>query len=186
MAISDLGIVNSSLIKLGVEVITALPGLTRQGIMANEQYSKVRDELIFDHPWNFAMKRVALVATATVPAFEFAYEYTLPTDFMRMWATHYGDDFYQIEGNKLYSNYSTVNIRYIAKITDPTAFSSSFAELLSTKLAADMAWSLTQSGTLKAALMEEFKMKLKDARSFDGQENPSYPLTDDIFINSRY
>jgi hypothetical protein len=186
MAISELGIVNSALIKLGVETISALPGTSRQGIMAEEQFDKIRDELLFDHPWNFAIKRASLVATVTVPAFEFAYEYTLPTDILRMIATEYGDDFYQIENNKLYSNYSTVKIRYISKITDPTSFTPSFAELLSSKLAADLCWPLTQSGTLKAALMEEYKTKLKDSRSFDGQENPSYPLTDDIFINSRY
>lgn len=183
---SDLGIVNSALIKLGVETISALPGTTRQGLLANEQLSKMREELLYEHPWNFAMKRATLVATGSTPEFEFAYEYTLPTDCLRVWCTQYEEDFYQVEGNKLYSNYSDIKIRYISNVTDPTKFSPAFAELLSMKLAADLAYVLVQSNSLKNTLIQEYMVKLRDHRSTDAQENPSYPLTDDLFIESRF
>lgn len=183
---TELGIVNSALIKLGVEIISALPGNTRQGAVANEQYAKIRDELLYEHPWNFALKRAALTATLTTPPFEFSYEYNLPNDCLRVWATQFEQDFYQVEGNKLYSNYSDLKIRYISKVTDPDLFSPQFCELLSLKLAADLAFLLVQSNSLKTTLLQEYTVKLRDARSHDGQENPSYPLTDDIFINSRY
>jgi hypothetical protein len=183
---SDLGIVNSALIKLGVEIISALPGVTRQGLLANEQLSKIREELLYEHPWNFAMKRASLTATGTPAVFEFAYEYTLPGDCLRVWCTQYEEDFYQVEGGKLYSNYSDVKIRYIANISDPTKFSPTFAELLSLKLAADLAFVLVQSNALKNTLLQEYVVKLRDHRSTDAQENPSYPLTDDLFIESRF
>lgn len=183
---TELGIVNSALIKLGVEIISALPGTTRQGAIANEQYAKIRDELLYEHPWNFAIKRATLVATVNIPEFDFAYEYTLPADCLRVWATQYEEDFYQVEGTKLYSNYSNLKIRYISKVTDASIFSPQFAELLSLKLAADLAFILVQSNTLKGTLLQEYITKLRDARSHDGQENPSYPLTDDLFIESRY
>jgi len=183
---TELGIVNSALIKLGVEIISALPGTTRQGAIANEQYSKIRDELLYEHPWNFAIKRATLVATVNTPEFDFAYEYTLPADCLRVWATQYEEDFYQVEGTKLYSNYSDVKIRYISKVTDASTFSPQFSELLSLKLAADLAYILVQSNPLKVILLQEYNVKLRDSRSHDGQENPSYPLTDDLFIESRY
>lgn len=183
---TELGIVNSALIKLGVEIISALPGTTRQGAIANEQYAKIRDELLYEHPWNFSMKRAALTSTGVTPTFDFGYEYNLPADCLRVWATQYEEDFYQVEGNKLYSNYSALKIRYISKVTNPDLFSPQFCELLSLKLAADLAFVLVQSNTLKATLLQEYTVKLRDARSHDGQENPSYPLTDDLFIESRY
>lgn len=183
---TELGIVNSALIKLGVEIISALPGTTRQGLLANEQYSKIRDELLYEHPWNFAIKRATLVATVNTPVFEFAYEYNLPADCLRVWATQYEEDFYQVEGTKLYSNYSDVKIRYISKITDASTFTPAFAELLSLKLASDLAFVLVQSNSLKGTLLQEYLVKLRDCRSHDGQENPPYPLTDDLFIESRF
>lgn len=183
---TELGIVNSALIKLGVETISALPGTTRQGALANEQYSKMRDELLTEHPWNFAIKRATLTATGSTPDFEFAYEYTLPADCLRVWSTQYGDDFFQIENGFLYSNYSDVKIRYISKVTDPTKFSPTFSELLSLKIASDLCYVLVQSNSLKTSLLQEYLVKLRDARSYDGQENPSYNLTDDLFINSRF
>lgn len=183
---TELGIVNSALIKLGVETISALPGTTRQGAIANEQYSKLRDELLYEHPWNFAMKRATLTATASTPEFEFSYEYSLPADCLRVWATQYEEDFYQVEGTKLYSNYSDLKIRYISKVTDASLFSPQFSELLSLKISADLAFVFVQSNSLKATLLQEYSLKLRDARSHDAQENPSYYLTDDVFIKSRY
>jgi len=183
---TELGIINSALIKLGVETVSAVPGTTRQGALANEQYAKIRDELLTEHPWNFAIKRALLTPTVTTPVFEFAFEYNLPADYLRVWATEFPQDFYQIEGNKLYSNYSAIKIRYIYKVTDATLFPPTFAELLSLKLAADLAYVLVQSNSLKNSLLQEYLVKLRDVRSYDGQESPSYPLTDDLFINSRF
>jgi hypothetical protein len=183
---TDLGIVNSALIKLGVETIASLPGTTRQGALANEQLSKVREELLYEHPWNFAMKRATLTATGNTPAFEFAYEYSLPADCLRVWCTQYEEDFYQVEGGKLYSNYSNIKIRYISNVSNAANFSPAFAELLALKLAVDLAFVLVQSNSLKNTLLQEYLVKLRDHRSTDAQENPSYNLTDDLFIESRF
>lgn len=187
MAISEVAICNSALIKLGVETISSLLDNSRQAMLCNEQYAKMRNKLLYSHPWNFAIKRAALVATVAEPIYEFAYEYTLPADYLRVWDTQYGPDkdFYQVEGDKLYSNYSTVNIKYISKITDTTKFSPSFDECLSLVLAIDLEFSLVQSNSFKNTLLQELEQTLRDTRSFDAQENPSYPYQDDVFLNAR-
>lgn len=187
MADSEVAICNSALIKLGVETITALSEINRQAILCKEQYPKIRNKLLYAHPWNFAMKRAILVVTATAPTYEFAYEYTLPTDCLRVWDSQYGPekDFYQVEGNKLYSNYSDVAIKYISKVTDTTKFSPVFDECLALMLAIDLEFSLVQSNSFKNTLLQELQQELRDSRSFDAQENPSYPYQDDLFLNAR-
>lgn len=187
MAASDVAICNSALIKLGVEPITSLAENSRAAILCNNQYSKIRDKLLYSHPWNFAIKRAELVVTATEPVYEFAYEYTLPTDCLRVWETQYGplQDFYQVEGGKLYSNYTDLFIRYIAKITDTTEYSPIFDELLAIDLAIDLEYVLIQSNSYKNTLLAERKELLRDARSFDAQENPSYDYQEDVFLNAR-
>lgn len=187
MAASEVAICNSALIKLGVETITSLNDNSRQAMLCKEQYPKIRNKLLYAHPWNFAMKRATLVATGTTPVYEFAYQYTLPSDCLRIWDTQYGPrrDFYQREGDYLYSNYSDVSIRYISQVTDPTKFSPSFDECLALMLAIDLEFSLVQSNSFKNTLLQELQLELRDSRSFDAQENPSYPYEEDVFLNAR-
>lgn len=187
MAASEVAICNSALIKLGVETISSLSDNTRQALLCNQQYSKIRDKLLYSHPWNFAVKRATLVVTVTEPVYEFAYQYTLPTDCLRVWETQYGpdSDFYQVEGGYLYSNYSDVSIKYIAKITDTTKFSPAFDELFAIDLAIDLEFALVQSNSFKNTLISERKEIIRDVRSFDAQENPSYPYQEDLFLNAR-
>lgn len=186
MATSSLQICNSALIKLGVEVIGSLAENSRAALLCNEQYDKKRKQLLRSHYWNFAIKRVSLTATATTPAYEFAYEYTLPSDYLRMADKEYSDAFYQVEGGKLYTNYSPFKCKYVANISDTTLFTPDFDEALATLLAWDLCFSLTQDKGLKDRLAGELKDTLRDTRSFDAQENPSYPLMDDVFLNARY
>lgn len=187
MAVSAVAICNSALIKLGVETITSLAENSRAALLCNEQYEKIRNKLLYSHPWNFAIKRATLVVTATEPEYEFEYQYTLPADCLRVWETQYGPDkdFYQVEGGFLYSNYSDVSIKYIAKITDTTKFSPTFDELCALDLAIDLEYALVQSNSFKISLLEERKEVLRDFRSFDAQENPSYPFQEDVFLNAR-
>jgi hypothetical protein len=187
MAVSEVAICNSALIKLGVETITSLNDNSRQALLCKEQYPKIRNKLLYSHPWNFAMKRAKLVATATAPVYEFSYQYTLPSDCLRIWDTQYGPstDFYQREGDFLYSNYSDVAIRYIALIADTTKYSPTFDECCALMLAIDLEYSLVQSNSFKNTLLQELQVELRDSRSFDAQENPSYPYQEDVFLNAR-
>lgn len=187
MAATEVAICNSALIKLGVETITALSDNSRQALLCNLQYAKTRDKLLISHPWNFAIKRALLVVTVTAPVYEFDYQYTLPTDCLRVWETQYGadQDFYQVEGGFLYSNYTDVYIKYIAKITDTTKFTPAFDDLLALDLAIELEFALVQSNSFKNTLIGERKEILRDVRSFDAQENPSYPFQDDVFLNAR-
>ena len=152
----------------------------------NEQYTKIRDALLYDHPWNFAMKRVASVANVTVPTYEFGYTHALPADCLRVWNTEHAEDFYQVEGRTLLTDYENINIKYVSQVTDPTKFTPAFAEALSLKLAADTCFALVQSNSLKATFLEEMRQYLPSVRSADAQENPAYALQQDIFLNSRY
>jgi len=187
MAASEVAICNSALIKLGVETIASLAENSRAARLCNEQYAKIRDKLLYSHLWNFAVKRATLVATVAVPVYEFDIEYTLPTDCLRVWETQYGPskDFYQVEGGKLYSNYTDVSIRYIAKITDTTKFSPTFDECLALLLAIDLEFALVQSNSFKNTLLAELKEEIRDTRSFDAQENPAYAYQEDTFLDSR-
>ncbi len=80
---SIVGICNSALIKLGASTILSLTEGSKNANLCNEQYEKLRDDLLRAHPWNFAAARQKLARLADAPAFGFAYAYQLPAAFLR-------------------------------------------------------------------------------------------------------
>lgn len=186
MAITEVGIVNSALIKLGVESITALSDNTRQAKLMNEQYAKRRDALLYEHPWNFAMKWFTIVDNLVAHSNpEFQYEMNLPAGCLRVWQTEYDDEEYEVLDGKLYSDSATLKIKCIIQVTDPTKFTPGFAEALALDLAADNCYVLVQSNSLKNTFLQEMLSYLPKIRSYDAQENPAKMFQQDIFLNAR-
>jgi len=188
MATSETAIANSALMKLGAERILSLNDDTREARILKEQYEKVRDDLLRSHPWNFAIERVTLAALTTTPAFGFTYEYQVPADCLRILETDTGNEGeeWQKEGDKIRSDVAPMSIKYVKKVTDPNLFDANFAEVLAIKLASDVCYAITQSTTLKAALLDEYKAKIREARSFDGQEGGTRQVYARQWLNSRY
>src|SRR5262249_37444710 len=58
-------IVNQALRHLGDESVLGLDDTTRRAQIVEEYYPTARDYVLEEHPWNFAMKRVTLLAYAT-------------------------------------------------------------------------------------------------------------------------
>ena len=183
---TEVSICNSALIKVGAERITSLSDTNKRAQLCDEQYDKIRDEVLRSHPWNFAIKRVELTSTGTTPAFGYDYEYTIPTDVLRILSLHDNTIKWRVEANrKLLSDSATVKIEYIAQITAAAEYDSYFAEALALRLAAELAYPLVQSIRLQENLMQRFEMHIRNARSFDAQEGTPWDLTDDGWIETR-
>lgn len=169
MSVSDVGICNSALIKIGASRINSLADNNKAAIICSEQYTKLRDEVLRSHPWNFAIKRAALGALVTPPAYEWLTAFQLPGDCLRVIETQY-DEPYTVEGRSLLANVTTINIRYIAQIVDPTLFDSIFQEALALRIAADLSTAITNSQPMQDRMFAAYKEQLRLARSMDAQE----------------
>jgi len=152
---SKVQICNEALQNIGARYITSLEEDTTEAIECNLRFNSAKRALLEMHPWNFAMKRVALNANLSAPAFNYSYEFNLPSDFLWLYmtkeeeihqtpaaatydfSTHIANvpyttmvDKYRIEGRKLVSNSSEVSIIYVADIEDTEHFSATFTQLL--------------------------------------------------------
>lgn len=117
--------------------------------------------------------------SAKTPTFEWDYQYELPSDFSRLISlyeddgTDYVDERWIREGNRILTNYTTCNVRYIKTITDPDDFDVLFSEVLLLRLA----WKLIPvlAGSLSKTDREEIKAELQSveikARTVCSQEN---------------
>jgi hypothetical protein len=184
-SMSVISICNSALIKIGGERIAALSDDTLEGQLCNEQYDKLRDEVLRAHPWNFAIRRVSLAKTATVPAFEFENEYQLPSDVLRVLRLENQDSRFKIEGDKLLCNDDDVKILYIAREEDTTKYDAIFKEALALRMAAEFAYSLVQSSSLQQNMTRAYQMMLRDARTADAQEGTPDKVWSDDWLSSR-
>ena len=111
-----------------------------QTIQCRLHYEQTRDALLRSHKWRFASAREELDTTDT-PDFEWDYAFALPDDFLAM-RSIYEDRFsdenlrtYALEGLLLLTNESSMEIRYIKKVTDVTKFDPLFVNVLTLLLA---------------------------------------------------
>lgn len=194
MATSSVAICNSALIKCGADRISALSDTTLGAELCNEEYAKCRDDLLISHPWNFAIEDYELSADATYTPGEsgdadagYLYRYAITSSVLRVLLVNNSQDpIWKVQGGYLYTDETEVTIKAIKQATDTTLFSKSFEEVLALKIAANIAFRLSQSIPLTESLTGRYEKAFRQARSFDGQEGSLESWVVDDWITSRY
>ena len=191
---SVVDICNGSLNQLGATTILSLTEDSKNARLCNSRYTQVRDAVFRSHPWNCLQKRIELAADSTAPAWGFKYQYTLPSDCLRLLVILDYDSDYKVEGRKVLSNTSTMKILYVSRVTDPNEYDELLRETLSAALGADIAYGVTSSNPVAQNMYKLFQEKLRDARFVDSTEGQNVSqdlgMADAIdagtFINSRF
>jgi hypothetical protein len=191
VAVDQVSICNSALIKVGAARISSITQDRREAVLLNALWDQQRDYVLRAHKWNFATKRVTLAPTSDEPEFGYDYEYELPTDCLRFLATDPDDIDYVVEANGdgdsrvLRTNESSIDGLYIFRCDNISMWDSCFVEALAWKLAAEIAYPLTQSMTLSDSCFKKYMSILSEARSIDGAEGIMRDLVADTWTNAR-
>jgi len=189
---SVVDIANSALNLLGASTITALTDDSKNARLCNQRYEPVRNRIFRSHSWNCLTKRVQLAQDSTAPVVEFSYAYTLPSDCLRVLKIHTGttdsiaDNIdYKVEGRKIKTNEGTVYLVYIALITDPNEYDVYLQEAISSALAADIAYAVTNNATLANNYQTIADERLREARFVDATENSLGTIESNEFTDAR-
>ena len=184
----------SALDKLGADTIVSLTQNSRNARAVNGAYARVRDKLLRQHPWNFAIARAQLAATAPAPAFGKANAFPLPADFIRLLPSDPADNLnsldWQIENHNgslaiLTDDGAPLEIRYIRRVTDANKMDALFLELWATDLAFEICKKVTNSNTAKESLREDRKGLIAEARRINAFENVAAQPPTDTWITAR-
>lgn len=195
---SKVEICNLAIQNLGGNFITSLSEGSEAAIECNLRFDTARRSLLNMHLWNFATRRAVLNRDTSTPAFNYNYQFTLPSDFLYIVMTGeeelaqngYGAfvynptvvnsnnyntvDKYRIEstsnGLKLLSNSTKVNIIYIADVTDTNLFSGIFTDLMARYLSMLIANKLTGSSSERDKQYAMFQKELEEYQSIDSQQ----------------
>lgn len=184
MASSWVSIINSALIKVGETPIMSIDDGSKSANLAKARYEEVRDIVLRSHPWNCAVKRVALASLSTVPAFDFSNEFQLPSDCIRLLSVDETLD-YRVEGQKILADATLLNIKYISRVTNPVQIDCLCAEAIALYLAYDLSYALVQDINKTEALAQAYARHVRKAGSVDSQEDGRNTLRPNFFMDSR-
>ncbi len=177
--LDETGICNKALGRIGgLQIGNVETDTSSQAIQCRLHYEQTRDSLLRSYKWRFASARAELVQDdENDPDFEWDNQFDLPDDFMRFKSVFEEEGSssrhrrHAIEGQLYLTNFSTVNMRYIKKVTDVSEFDPLFVKVLVLFLADVLIGPLAGGDARIQKKIDDALDKLMPAvRALDGQE----------------
>ena len=178
---SNVSIANLALTVLGADRITSLADNNENARRITAIYDACLEDVLRAHPWNFAIVRQQLALLASTPAFGYDYEFQIPGDCLRVIEVNDGSSLitdFKVEGRKILCDYDSISIKYIANITDPNQYTSQFIFVFSTRLAAELAYAITNNKATAELITKLYMERLQMAKETDAQESDSVNVID--------
>lgn len=146
-------------------------------------YDDIREGLLTDHRWRFAVKKVALSAASGSPVNEWENHFTLPTDMLMLIRT-YPNSTYEIYENKLLTQNSSVSVDYVF---DPgeKKYPTYFVKVLVRNLASEACLAVTNDKKLSELMEVRALDELNKAMHKDAQGRPPTRIQRRPFIDIR-
>lgn len=197
MALTITEVCNQALGRVGAQRIMSIDDLGSKAASACKNvFETTVLEVARAADWNCLRKRVELGQLADAPAFEWTYQYQLPSDFVNLIELNGVDyvgqvqDDWEIEGKLLLTDAESAKIKYTAYVDDVSQWDPGFANAVAVLIAAKIATPMRQDEGLAQALMSEYqRVTLPQARQKDANERrvPRFdPTRESRFVNSRY
>lgn len=183
---SKTDICNLALGKISQGFITNIDDEVRPAEVCKMAFPVLLRGMLHDHKWNFAESRKVLAQDVAAPVSEFAYQYTLPADCVRVWKLNGSERIkWKVEKGKLLTDESTATIEFTSYVDDPNQWGGKFTEAMYLLLASYIAGPLSSNEKRGKEVLGEHLLVLDVAKAVDGQEQSQdqmecTALTDDI------
>jgi hypothetical protein len=183
-------ICSNALMMLGKSPIASLTEENDRARYCYNLYPLLRDSLLRKHFWNCAIKRVLLSPLTETPAYGYSAQFQLPGDFLRLYEVGKPGAFiqdFQLENRMILANVTSMPLRYVWRNDNEDNWDSGLIQTATHMLAAQLAYPLTQSTSLRESMMATAEKVLREAKAIDAQENPSETMGDEFpLISGRY
>ncbi len=120
----------------------------------------VRDDMLRQRHWNFALARAELSEVSPPPAFGYLHAYELPSDYilgieLNGQPLGTGQTECDLEGSTILCNAITAQIRYVKRVVSVQSWDPSFCKAFALALAAAIAPALTTATGVAQSLRQE-------------------------------
>jgi hypothetical protein len=188
MSATAISICSNALLLLGDKPISDFNEDNDRARLASNLWPMVRDAVLRSHPWNCAIKRVALAPETVGPAFDWTFQFLLPPDFLKALSVgRMGNEGeFKIEGRRLLCDDNPCLLRYVFANDNPGSYDSLLVEIMTMSMAHRMAYAITQSAAMADSMGAQLERLLRRARAVDGQDDSPETLGDSPLVNVRY
>jgi hypothetical protein len=197
---SQIEVVNRALIKLGEDRLISLEDDTKAARAVGMVWDTLLDSELARNRWAFSVRRAILPALLEPPAWGYSLAYQLPDDCLQLiWVDGASrsegiQDFitdstapFLVEGRTILTDIEApLQVRYVARVTDPNLWEAPFIEAFSSRLAYELAEDLTQSSSKREMAWAEYKTSVGEARRQSAIQNPPQSIPDDSWLQARY
>ncbi|MBW8640479.1 hypothetical protein K1W69_25025 [Hoeflea sp. WL0058] len=174
-AMTETGVCNMALDMLHEGPIGSIDDDEPNARRFKRNFEALRDSFLATHPWNFAIARTELAASADAPFFGWDYSYPLPDDCLRVLPLREeglfngGTIAHEIEnGNILTDAAPPIKCRYIKRVTQLGLWSPVATTAFAAFLAANLAHAITGKASFAQLAADRFEQELKRGQRIDG------------------
>lgn len=186
MSVSQTTICNLALQMLGEPAITSITESSPKARHFLVCYDAILAAELRAHVWNFAKSRANPALSGVTPAFDYDYAFIVPDDFLRVIlpANTYLD--WKVERHDsdtciLTNEGSSIDLTYIALVTDPTKFDPLFVIAFAASLAEHLCEPITQSTDKKQYVAAKRREAIAQARRTNAIENVAQEAAEDTW-----
>lgn len=180
---TQIGLISKALILLGEKPLQSLTDQRYGATVGANLFQLIYENELSSNRWRFACMKRALSQLFDTPLNEFQYAFQLPTDMLLPIGT-YPSSYYEIYGDRLYTNNSAVDFEYLFK-PDLAKLPVYFSQLLVYALARDMVKPLTESDNGVEIWESKYARQRDRAMYADAQGRPNKPIVDSPFTDVR-
>ena len=206
-------ICNIALGYLGAHRITSLDveEESKEWLLCSENYVLLRDAVLEEREWTFAVKRAVLTPSGDAPAFGSETMFRKPPDSVRILTVHDNSvvrasssagsinplvstrgvhdipqaEGWMVEGNFILAGASEIYVRYNRRIEETGEFSPGFVQTLAQRLAAEFALPLTESRSMFDKMWTAYAVKISQGAVVDGMQGRSRKVRSQHLIRRR-
>lgn len=176
--LSELEIVNNALLLIGEKEIASFTEDSVGARAVSGSFANLRDSLLRECPWNFAIRRVQLAQLVSEGNFEHKNAYQVPSDpyCLRVLEVESGSA-WKIQGRTLITDASAVKVAYVARVLETGDWDVLFEEALTLRVAMEMAIMVAHLPGLAEMMRAMYEEAIRIARTVNGQESSMEYLT---------
>lgn len=189
-------ICNIALGRIGIANIERLDEASEAARVCGRYYDFTRQNVLTRFPWTFAARRTQLALLNTVPQ-DYKYAYRYPSDVLcirKLFNSEFAglpkENYYKIVGDKegrvIYTNIKNAWLEYTADVQDASQFDAQFIEALAWKLAAEIAFTLTNNMNITQTCIQAYNAYFSDAITKDAEEENLRDMQRDSLVMARF
>ena len=190
--VDEVEIVNQAFGLLNANEIVAFTDVSQEGKLATKFYASLRDAVLEEADWTFAINNLDIAADVTPPVDKnWSTRYLIPNETLRVISVNgktskQRNKAWVREGQYIFTNYGVCAAKLVSSITNPNYFSPMFVQALVYRFAWAWAMPITKSVKMRDGYKADYIDLVTEATTLDGMQGTPESTGQGRLVDARY